>query len=130
MVRGEKMKGYPSLFDEFAAALQFPWYFGENTNAFDECITDLAWIPPGSGYVLVVTSPADVLADTESSALGWLVASLARAQDFWSQPVEQGEWWDRGPVPFHVVLHRGPGTSAAVAQRWRAAGAAIEQAEA
>lgn len=34
-VRGRKMRSRQGLFDEFAAALQFPLYFGENADAFD-----------------------------------------------------------------------------------------------
>ena len=30
VVRGHKMRRLPDLYDEFAAALQFPNYFGEN----------------------------------------------------------------------------------------------------
>jgi hypothetical protein len=48
-LRGVKMQTVQQLFDEFAAALQFPWYFGENWAAFDECLTDLAWLPPEAG---------------------------------------------------------------------------------
>lgn len=44
IVRGSKMRLRTGLFDEMAAALQFPWYFGENWDAFDECINDLGWL--------------------------------------------------------------------------------------
>jgi len=43
-LRGSKMKDYQGLYNEFGAALQFPYYFGENWNAFDECIKDLSWL--------------------------------------------------------------------------------------
>lgn len=42
--RGKKSKNVKSLFDEFSASLQFPYYFGENWNAFSDCITDLDWL--------------------------------------------------------------------------------------
>jgi hypothetical protein len=57
IVRGRKMRGYQGLFDEFSAALQFPWYFGENGNAFDECLADLSWLPPQS---VALTGPDPV----------------------------------------------------------------------
>ena len=47
VVRGRKMRNLPGLFDEFSAALQFPLYFGENEDAFDECIADLENLPAG-----------------------------------------------------------------------------------
>ena len=43
-IRGHKAKTTAALFDEFAAALQFPCYFGENWDAFDECLNDLEWL--------------------------------------------------------------------------------------
>jgi hypothetical protein len=46
-IRGKKMASYSDMFDEISAALQFPWYFGGNSAAFDECLADLSWLPPG-----------------------------------------------------------------------------------
>jgi len=34
-----------------------PTYFGENWPALDDCLTDMAWLPPEVGYVLVLTEP-------------------------------------------------------------------------
>lgn len=125
VVRGRKMRTLPGLFDEFAAALQFPWYFGGNADAFDECIADLGWLPPQAGYVIVVTEPAEVLAEADAGALNWLVGSLTRACAEWARPVEAGEWWDRSAVPFHVVLQPTGGGTAAVIRRWTDAGALV-----
>src|SRR5947209_1850287 len=52
VIRGRKARTKSALFDEFAAALQFPYYFGENWDAFDECLTDLSWLP-GDAYILL-----------------------------------------------------------------------------
>lgn len=104
LVRGAKMRTSPGLLDEFAAALQFPLYFGENKDAFDECIGDLdSFLPAGAGYVVVVTDPDEVLA-AEVSSLDWFVTSLASAAAELGRPVELGEWWDRPSIAFHVVL--------------------------
>lgn len=35
------------LFATFAELLKFPDYFGNNWDAFDECIQDLSWLPNG-----------------------------------------------------------------------------------
>lgn len=104
VVRGRKMRSLPALFDEFAAAFQFPLYFGENTDAFDECISDLDWAPTVAGYVVLITEPDQVLADAEAHELGWIVGSFTSATQEWAQPIDRGEWWDRPAVPFHVVL--------------------------
>lgn len=125
VVRGRKMRTWQALFDEFAAALQFPWYFGENGDAFDECLADLGWLPPHSGYVIVLVSPIEVLADAGTAALAGLLASLTRACEEWAQPVELGEWWDRPAVPFHVVLQSPVGDAAIIERRWVEAGAVV-----
>ena len=37
----EEFRSVAAVFDEFAAAFQFPYYFGRNKDAFDECMRDL-----------------------------------------------------------------------------------------
>ena len=54
VVRGHKATTEPAFFDECAAAWQFPYYFGENWDAFEECLTDLEWLP-AEAYVFCVT---------------------------------------------------------------------------
>lgn len=125
VVRGRKMRTMQGLFDEFAAALQFPWYFGENADAFDDCLGDLGWLPSQAGYVLVISDPGEVLADATADCLTWLADSLTRVSEDWARPVEQGEWWDRPSVPFHVVLQPVLGDAATVSARWAAAGGAV-----
>jgi hypothetical protein len=38
----------------FAGPLHFPAYFGHNWDAFEECLTDLSWLP-ARGHVLIVS---------------------------------------------------------------------------
>jgi hypothetical protein len=121
-VRGRKMHRVPQLFDEFAAALQFPAYFGDNWPAFDECLSDLEWLPSEAGYVLAVSEPAEVLQDSPAD-FKVLVRILGSAVMGWAMPVEAGEWWDRPPVPFNVVLATEPGSGDWVTDRWLRAGA-------
>lgn len=128
-LRGRKMLTYQGLFDECSAALQFPWYFGENGNAFDECITDLSWLPVGVGYVLVITDPADVLSNTEDDGLSWLIRSFDRACTEWSRLVNEGQPWDREPVPFHVVLNVTNGSNGGVVAMWEEHGATVVRVE-
>jgi hypothetical protein len=121
-VRGHKMRHVASLYDEFAAALQFPWYFGENWAAFDECIKDLAWLPPEAGYVIVLTDPLLVLEEGPAD-FTMFVRLLSEAVEEWATPVQAGEWWDRPPVPFNVVLAANETEVADVRERWTKAGA-------
>ncbi|MBO1756908.1 barstar family protein [Allobranchiibius sp. CTAmp26] len=122
VVRGRKMRTVRGVLDEFAAALQFPLYFGENTNAFNECIADLDTLAAGEGYVVTMMEPEQVLADEDTAALKWLARALVSAAEQWAQPVDLGEWWDRPAVPFHVVMAGERGQLESAAGRWSSAG--------
>ena len=43
-LRGSRCTNEVTFFHEISASFQFPWYFGENWAAFDECICDLEWL--------------------------------------------------------------------------------------
>lgn len=126
-VRGRKMRTVDRLFDEFAAALQFPYYFGENWAAFDECLADMDWLPMETGIVVVVLDPGDVLVDATGAELGALVRTITHAGETYGQPILSGEWWDRPAVPFHVVLQVQPNEATAVRGRWQEAGAVFSK---
>jgi len=53
-----------ALDNECSAVLQFPWYFGENWPAFDECIRDLSWLP-ADVYTLIITDSLAVLSEQD-----------------------------------------------------------------
>jgi hypothetical protein len=61
VLRGSRSASRKELFQEWAAALQFPYYFGHNWAALDECLDDLEWLP-ARRYVLFLTEFQDVLA--------------------------------------------------------------------
>jgi Barstar (barnase inhibitor) len=119
VVRGSKMRTTPALFDEFAAALQFPDYFGENWNAFDECLRDLEWLPAGA-VALLITAGQHVL-ERESPD---------ERHKFW-QVLDQDarEWAEPGPGEsppraFHVLI---AGHESALEKELREAGVAFDR---
>lgn len=126
IVRGRKMRTVETMFDEMAAALQFPSYFGENWPAFYECLPDMNWLPMTVGIVILIHDAAEVLADVAEVELATLVRSIETASSAYSEPIDLGEWWDRAAVPFHVVLHSTPADTAVIRARWQAAGAKIQ----
>ena len=102
-VRGSKARSTQGLFDEFAAALQFPCYFGENWNAFDECLADLEWLP-GDAHIFIISHAVHVLEDEPPGSFVdflELVERVARERSE-ARPDDAG---GQGPKPFHVVLH-------------------------
>ena len=90
------------LFRELATVFQFPDCSGKNYNAFNDCITDLDWLP-AEGYLFVIKNSASLLIE-ESDDLEVLLRILDRAGKEWATPVKEGEWWDREVLPFHTIL--------------------------
>ncbi|MFQ6393147.1 barstar family protein [Nocardia sp. KC 131] len=84
-LRGPKMTTTGGVFDEFAAAFQFPYYFGENKDAFDECLRDLDdFVGEAAGYVAVVRDSADLLVD-QPAERDWFVEAVNDCADYWSK---------------------------------------------
>jgi hypothetical protein len=93
LVRGSKMRSVSRLYDEFAAAFQFPEYFGENWDAFDDCLADLSWLP-ASGYVLLVSRAIEVLTEGPPSQFAIFVDIL----------ISVCREWEQRETPFHALL--------------------------
>ncbi|MGW1742861.1 barstar family protein [Nocardia sp. NPDC001965] len=97
-VRGDKMRTVAALFDEFAAALQFPYYFRPNKDAFDECLFNLEdLLGDATGYVVAVRDADRLLADAPQER-AW----------FDSVTAECAEFWLSREVAFRVVLQGAP----------------------
>lgn len=58
-VRGDWCASETDLFREWSAALQFPYYFGFNWDAFNECVNDLDWLLVPE--VIIVVANADLI---------------------------------------------------------------------
>jgi hypothetical protein len=116
-LRGSRMRRRDGVFDQFGALLQFPSYFGENWNAFLECMRDLDWLRT-SGCVLVVFDPVEVLADGDAGEFSLLLKRLSQVGECWSEADEF-----RPARPFRVLLHATPEQSAGLRARLDAAGA-------
>src|SRR4051812_232399 len=67
------------VFPAFAAALQFPDWFGHNWDALEDCLGDLSW-RKADGYVLLIHGFEAVSRDE----LGVLRDVLASSAEFWA----------------------------------------------
>jgi hypothetical protein len=86
------------IFDEFAAAFQFPYYFGENKDAFDECLRDLDdFVGSATGYVAVIRDSAHLLAD-QPEEREWFAEAISDSAEY---------WWRKG-LAFRVILQGEP----------------------
>jgi len=95
VLRGKKMRQLKCCFNEISAAFQFPYYFGENWNAVDECLSDLDWLP-AKGYVLLVANTIDILSQEKDEELKIFFRVLSSVSVEWTKA--------QPPKPFHVVL--------------------------
>lgn len=106
IVRGAKMPTVAAVYAEFAAALQFPYYFGENKDAFDECLRDWRdWLGDAPNLIVVVRD-ADLLLAGAPTELPWLLSALADAE-------------------IRVVAQSARLDLAVLARRWTGAGAEV-----
>ena len=100
--RGSKMRTVQGVFDEFAAAFQFPYYFGENWPAFGECLTDLSWLR-ASAYVVCISQADQLLAESLPS-FEVLIRNLLSVARGWGGNTPDLAVSGQSPTPFHVLL--------------------------
>jgi hypothetical protein len=124
MIRGSKCRTVSSFFDEIAAALQFPYYFGENWGAFEEMIVDLDWLD-GDAYLLLVSDGSLLLADADTEDFRILMQRLASANVEWLTPNEYMPR-TRQPTPFHVLLQCSESDLPALSERLTQQGSEFE----
>ena len=97
-VRGSLCRTLDSFFLEVSASLRFPYYFGWNWGAFDECITDLEWLV--FSEIAIIIEDYDVLFEDEeerSELKGLLEKHLDAAV----------QYWEKEQVPVYVLLNSG-----------------------
>jgi len=115
-VRGRKARHVADFFNECAAALQFPLYFGENWDAAHDCLADLAWLR-ADGLVVCVTDAGHLLDAAPAEQVQRFVTVLNSAAHGWNQPKPP-----KAGKPFHLVLQALPSEEAPLLKRWQAAG--------
>jgi RNAse (barnase) inhibitor barstar len=120
-VRGTKSSDEACLFDELGAALQFPYYFGENWNALWNCITDLNWLR-GLSYLVIFDSAEHLLSESERG-FQFLLQVLTDAHERWHQETADFGVRGRRPIAFQSVLACEPEAVDALAQRLKDANA-------
>ncbi|HET7057223.1 MAG TPA: barstar family protein [Nitrospiraceae bacterium] len=94
---GRKCHTKAGLLGEFARVLDFPDYFGKNWDAFEECVTDLQWLP-APGYLFIITEAEQLLPDRDEEY-----------ETFLKILEESGKVWGteqdvRPEIPFHVLF--------------------------
>jgi hypothetical protein len=101
MIRGKKSQTLDDLDNEVSAALQFPYYFGENWAAFSECISDLDWVP-GDAYILMFSQANLILQHEEARHFGVLMRILTEARENWI--ADRQSLSNVGPTPTYSYI--------------------------
>lgn len=102
IIKGWKAIDVGGLFNEFSAALQFPDYFGENWDAFDECLNDLEWLP-ADAYLLFV-SDIDKVLQNDEEAFKVFIKILLNSVSEWTTGRTYNTSFCTPPIPFHIVF--------------------------
>jgi len=100
LIDGRRCATKRDLFCEFARAMEFPSYFGQNWDAFEELLADLSWLP-AAGYIILVTDAEHVLVRDDRDYATFLDV-LETAGREWAAPPAGVR--PRPPVPFHVIF--------------------------
>lgn len=118
LVRGKKSSDKSRFLDEISAALQFPYYFGDNWDALHDCLADLAWL--GAEAIVICIADADQLLAKTPADLKKLIEVFQSAAKEHNQPDK------KSARAFQVVLQVGSGHEATVKAAWQAAGVKLE----
>ena len=104
--RGGKMRTVNALFDEISAAFQFPFYFGENWAALEDCLADLSWFD-ADGYVLCIFS-AHLILEFDSEGVSCFYQMLSRISSGWAGENPSLAVMGRMPLDFKIILQVPP----------------------
>lgn len=118
-IRGQHCSTKHALLQEWAIALAFPDYFGGNWDAFDECITDLRWLP-AQQYVIII-SHAEYVLPKDERAFEIFVSILGESAEEWATAREDAR--AHSSVPFRIIFHTTPPQRDRIARRLTHAGA-------
>jgi hypothetical protein len=80
----QRLESKRTLMEAVAELLRFPDYFGENWDAFEECMRDLSWMPPGPIVLVHSDVPLQndlVSAKTYLSILSGAVGKMLKSPD-------------------------------------------------
>lgn len=94
-LRGMRCKTENDFLIEVAASFQFPFYYGENWPAFDECIQDLEWL--NFSRIFVIFDDFSMAFRNQPSIQRILqdrvVEYWGRAIDYWTSKGKTVEVW-------------------------------------
>lgn len=103
LCRGSKMRNLKGFFDEVSAAFQFPYYFGNNWNAFDDCMSDLSWLQ-SSKYIMIISNAEHILLEENEIEFKRFLNSMQIIIRGWAGDNENLATMGREITEFNLVL--------------------------
>ncbi|MEM7534490.1 MAG: barstar family protein [Chloroflexota bacterium] len=106
-IDGQQVTDKQSFLTTASQAISFPGYFGNNWDAFEESIRDLAWFREENapkGYVILYDQVIK-LARREPESWSMVQETLQEAVDFWQTQqtpfyaLFRGTWWYAREIP-------------------------------
>lgn len=91
-----------ALFERLRIAMRMPYSEITNWDALDEALGDLSWLPHTS--INIVLEGAETFYRHDQRSLRTFLDIVETAGATWAAPVSEGQWWDRGAVPFHLYV--------------------------
>ncbi len=83
IIDGAKCKDLKSSIATIAVAFKFPDYYGENLDAFDECINDLEWLDESNYAIVIQNANLFMDGDTKDNKL-YLMNWLNEVSNEWA----------------------------------------------
>jgi RNAse (barnase) inhibitor barstar len=83
-IEGAKIEKKTQFLNHAALALRFPEYFGNNWDAFEDCLTDLSWVDTEAGYVIYFDH-VDPLLEHAHAHFETLLELFVDAVEYWKE---------------------------------------------
>ncbi len=120
-IRGDKSRTTSEFFTELGAVLQFPYYFGANWDALDDCLSDLGWI---SGYVLLIPNANLLLSNASERDFKLMLQAFEECNQ--KALLDEENVTEGDNFGFHVVMQETEAEIANLEQKLTAAGSKFE----
>lgn len=120
-LRGTKMRTAEGFFDEIAAALQFPVWFGANWDALIDVVRDRGWL---AGMVLGVYDAHELLIEANERDRR-NCADVLELFNHYGRDHAPADVADDDDDGFHLLAQVPPGEAERFIERWRADGLTV-----
>ncbi len=96
-IRGKLCETLDDFYREISSAMRFPYYFGRNWAAFDECISDLEWLKFSSILIVI---------DNQESVMKYDDFPYESRQQMIKHLNMAVEYWKSQSIPISVYLNK------------------------